>query len=79
VLHALRDVRQVDPHEGRDSLNVAESIPTLPATTAAPMQTGERFLTSAFHGALQTPDFNNCPWQTALDIGFTLPHSLVGR
>jgi hypothetical protein len=32
VLHTLRDVRQVDPHEGRDSLNVAEPIPTLPAS-----------------------------------------------
>jgi hypothetical protein len=37
VLHALRDVREVDPHEGRDRLNVAEPIPTIPATTAAPI------------------------------------------
>ena len=40
MLHALRDVRQVDPHEGRDRLNVAEPIPTLPASTAAPIAAG---------------------------------------
>jgi hypothetical protein len=40
VLHALRDVREVDPHEGRDRLHVAEPIPTLPATTAAPISSG---------------------------------------
>jgi hypothetical protein len=48
VLHALRDVRQLNPHEGRDSLNVAEPIPTLPATTAAPIASGwERFSSRA--------------------------------